>query len=73
MAISSKVNVTGSVITGESRYPLTRITIVGESKDAAPALKWVPPRIQSGVAGTMDYHIHKYSNAIAPSRGEGNA
>ncbi len=48
MAISSKANVTGSVITGESRYPLTRITIVGESKDAAPALKWVPPRIQSG-------------------------
>ena len=50
-------HVTGSVFTGESRYPLTRITIVGESKDAAPALKWVPPRIQSGVAGTTDYHF----------------
>jgi len=28
----------GSVITGESRYPLTGITIVGESKYAAAAL-----------------------------------
>ena len=31
--------VTGSVITGESRYPLRRMTIVGEKKDGAPALK----------------------------------
>jgi len=60
-------HVTASVITGESRYPLARITIVRERKDAAPALQWVP-----AFAGTTDYHIHKYSNAIAlPLEGEG--
>jgi len=32
-------HITGCVITGENRYPLTSITIVGESKYAAAALK----------------------------------
>ena len=54
-------HVTGSVITGESRYPFTRITILAKRKDEAPALKWVP-----AFAGTTDYHVHKYSNAICP-------
>ena len=59
-------HVTGSAITGESRYPLTRITIVGERIDATPALEWVP-----AFAGTTDYHIHEYSNAVGPPQGEG--
>jgi hypothetical protein len=45
--------VTGCIITGESRYPLTNITNFAERKDAAAALKWVPAS-----AGTTDHHIH---------------
>jgi hypothetical protein len=63
---------TGFIITGESRYPLIRIAIVGErivgeSKDAAATHEWIP-----ACAGTTRYHIHEYSNAIAlPIEGGG--